>query len=176
MLNYLLEEGTTPTTNWTLLIIIGVLLVALIVYRFFASKKDNERRQEMENGIKPGVRVVTRGGVYGEIVSITETTDGKVVLLATGSGVKLSYIEINILAIAQIDNKKKIVLDSMGNDITDYSEPNLDTQKEEPITEVKEETTKEEIVETKNKDVIEEAVAKEAKAKSKKASKKSSKN
>ena len=120
--------------------ILIVILVALMVVMFVSSsmrnKKENEKRMAMLNEMKPGTCVITASGVYGKVVSITETTDGKVVLLSTGKDDKVSYMEIHINAISAIDNKQLVVLDENGNDIT----PVLN--EEESLTETKEKVSK----------------------------------
>jgi len=124
-----------------LIIVLVVLLVFMIVSSSIRNKKENEKRMQMINELKPGANVITVNGVYGKIVSIEETTDGKIVLLSTGKGDKVSYMEIHINAISAIDNKQLVVLDENGNDITpmpeEKTEEKVEEVKEEPKTETK---------------------------------------
>lgn len=124
-----------------------IVLVVLIVFMFVSSsirnKKENEKRMTMLNELKPGTNVITVNGMYGKIVSIEETTDGKIVLLSTGKGDKVSYMEIHINAISAIDNKQLVVLDENGNDITPIPNEEVKTEKSEDVkTETKKSSKK----------------------------------
>ena len=64
-----------PKTLWEgmgsmfpMLIIMGVL----IYFMWRGQKKDQKRRQEMIDGVKVGDKVVTIGGIFGEIVTVKE--------------------------------------------------------------------------------------------------------
>ena len=54
------------------LILGAVLFMWLLVIR--PQKKEEKRRQEMVNSMKPGHKVVTIGGVHGEVVAVGEAT------------------------------------------------------------------------------------------------------
>ncbi len=101
-------------TSWPLILLVA-LLVIYLVYMMFSRKKNDEKTTEMLNSLKKGDKVVTNMGIYGEIVSITETTLGKVVLLKTGEGKNISYISVNAVVVLGKDEKKPIVLDKDGN-------------------------------------------------------------
>ena len=116
------------------IVLVGAL-VFMVVSTIMRNKKENERRIQMMNELKPGTNVITVNGIYGKIESIEETTDGKIVLLSTGKGDKVSYMEIHFNAISAIDNKQLVVLDENGNDIT----PMPESKTEEKVEEVKEE-------------------------------------
>ncbi|MBO4631512.1 MAG: preprotein translocase subunit YajC [Lentisphaeria bacterium] len=50
-----------------------IIVMAVIIYFMWrAQKKDQKRRQEMIEGVKVGDKVVTIGGIYGEIVTVKE--------------------------------------------------------------------------------------------------------
>lgn len=55
-----------------ILILGAVLFMWLLVIR--PQKKEEKRRQELVGGMKPGHKVVTIGGVHGEVVTVGETT------------------------------------------------------------------------------------------------------
>lgn len=93
-------------------ILIGVIVALLAVTLLNASrqKKDNAKIEEMLSKLKPGDKVKTYFGIYGKILSITETTEGKVCVLETGDKNK-SQIEINIRAVIGLDEKQIAVYD-----------------------------------------------------------------
>ena len=55
-----------------ILILGAVLFMYLLVIR--PQKKEEKRRQEMVGSMKPGHKVVTIGGLHGEVVTVGETT------------------------------------------------------------------------------------------------------
>ena len=69
----------------------------------------------MLNSLRPGDKVKTYSGFYGTVVSIRETTDGKVVTLETGDADHKSYTSIDSNAIYCIDKKEDIVYDTEWN-------------------------------------------------------------
>lgn len=103
-------------TAWPALLLLA-LLVAYIVYMIVARRKSDAKAAEMMESLKVGDKVVTNSGIYGEIVSITETTLGKVMLLKTGEGKNVSYINVNSVVILGKDEKEPIVYDKDGNPI-----------------------------------------------------------
>jgi len=54
--------------------LIPILLIIYIAYDMWQRKKISKKHQETMNGIKEGDRVVTIGGLRGEIASINEKT------------------------------------------------------------------------------------------------------
>ncbi len=104
--------------SYMLLIVLVVVIVAFLLLSLYRRKKESSFREELNTKIVPGAQVKTYSGLYGTIVSITDTTDGKIVLLQTGEGDKVSYQQIHINAIFGLDTKKELVFDENGNDIT----------------------------------------------------------
>ena len=111
---------------------------------YFRSKKNKENAQNMVNNIKVGDKVKTYSGFYGEIVSITETTDGKVAVLRTGEEGNYGYLSIDMNAIYGIDEKKPVVLDENGN-IVDETAPVEEKVEEQPAEVKAEEPAAEEV-------------------------------
>ena len=95
--------------------------------------------------VKVGDHVKTYSGFYGKIVSIRQTTDGKVVLIEMGEGNKKGYIEADINAIMGIDRKEDVVLDADGNVVLP------EEQNKAPQPEKEEEQKEEERVSTADK-------------------------
>lgn len=121
-------------TAWPALLLL-VLLVAYIVYMIVARRKSDAKTAEMMESLKVGDKVVTNSGIYGEIVSITQTTLGKVMVLKTGEGKNISYISVNSMVILGKDEKEDIVYDKDGNPLnmptTNKLGAKVDEKKEE---------------------------------------------
>ena len=98
------------------LVLLGVLLVGYIVFGTMNRKKQQEQAMKMMSELKKGDKVVTNAGIYGEIVSMKETSMGRVVVIQTGEE-NPSYITINASVIIAIDTKQDLVLDADGNPI-----------------------------------------------------------
>ena len=93
-MNFLLVNAWEFIKNNSVVILLIVALVAMLIMSYISSKKNNEARNQMANKLEKGVKVITQSGIYGTIESITETTDGKVVVISTGEGDKKSYMQI----------------------------------------------------------------------------------
>lgn len=121
-------------TAWPALLLL-VLLVAYIIYMIVARRKSDAKTAEMMESLKVGDKVVTNSGIYGEIVSITQTTLGKVMVLKTGEGKNISYISVNSMVILGKDEKEDIVYDKDGNPLnmptTNKLGAKVDEKKEE---------------------------------------------
>ncbi|MCL2771679.1 MAG: preprotein translocase subunit YajC [Firmicutes bacterium] len=97
-------------------ILIGIaLLIVLMFIGGLKNKKTLAAQQEALKEIKVGDRVKTQIGVYGTIIKITDTTDGKVMLLETGEGNNKTTIECNFKLVTGIDNKCEMKIDEEGN-------------------------------------------------------------
>ena len=103
-------------TAWPI-ILLGVLLVAMIAFQFISRKKYSKKESEMREQLKVGDKIVTNAGVYGQIVEFSETNFGRVALIKTGEGDKVSYLSINASVILGVDVKEPVVLDADGNPV-----------------------------------------------------------
>lgn len=108
MINNLLNIVTWLGQNWMLLVLI-VLAVACLVPTYLRSKKEANNRNELNNSLVKGTKIVTTAGVYGVVESVENTTDGKVVTIITGNGKNPTTMTIHINAIMGIDNKTPVV-------------------------------------------------------------------
>ena len=104
--------------NWIILALI-ICGVALLVPTFLRQKKEMNARNELNNSIKKGTKIITTAGVYGTVQSIENTSDGKVVTIQTGDTKHPSTMTIHINAIGGIDNKKTVVIDEDGNEVAE---------------------------------------------------------
>ena len=135
MLGLLGAEGNTSFWGqYGFMIILLVLLVAFMIYSFIRRKKYDGQVQNFVDNLKPGDKVKTYSGFYGKIVSIRETTDGKVVLIEMGEGDKKGYIEADINAVMGLDKKEDIVYDSNGNIVEPKQEEEKKSEEEHVST------------------------------------------
>ena len=146
-MNFLLETSAgNNATQWILPVVLLVLVVGIFILNYFRSKKNQETMQNMVENLKVGDNVKTYSGLYGKIIEIVETTDGKVAILETGSEKNKGIFSIDINAIYGIDEKKPVVYDADGNIIEPKDENEGKTEKSdvkvEQAQEVKEETEK----------------------------------
>ena len=124
--------------NWILPGILLVLCVVLFVLYYFRNKKYQQNAETMSNNLKKGDKVKTYSGVYGTIIEIVQTDDGKVVTIETGNDKHKSYVSYDIRAVYAINEPEKPV------------ETKVEEKPVEPV-EQKEEKTEvvSEVVETK---------------------------
>ncbi|MCK5576844.1 MAG: preprotein translocase subunit YajC [Dehalococcoidales bacterium] len=67
-------DGTDPTSLWTMVIFL-VLLFA--VFWFLIIRPQRKRQQDQKDllsNLRPGDKVVTIGGIYGQVESLSETS------------------------------------------------------------------------------------------------------
>lgn len=143
--------------NWILPGILLVLCVVLFVLYYFRNKKYQQNAETMSNNLKKGDKVKTYSGVYGTIIEIVQTDDGKVVTIETGNDKHKSYVSYDIRAVYAINEPEKPV------------ETKAEEKPVEPV-EQKEEKTEvvSEVVETKAEEEtapVEEKKTKKSKAK-----------
>lgn len=112
---FLLDSNPDGITQWILPIVLLVLVVGIFILNYFRSKKSQESMKNMVDSLKVGDNVKTYSGLYGKIIEIVETTDGKVAILETGSEKNKGIFSIDINAIYGIDEKKPVVYDAEGN-------------------------------------------------------------
>lgn len=136
-MNFLLSAfGDWFSKNWIILVLI-VLAVALLVPTYLRQKKEVNARNELNNTIKKGTKIITTAGVYGVVESIRETTDGKVVTIVTGNPKNPTTMDIHINAIGGIDNKSAVTVDE-GNNVV---EETIEKKEEKKETSGADETT-----------------------------------
>ena len=105
-------DAAEPTNwfadNWWLIVII-VALAAFFVYSTFRRKKQVQEGQSMLDSVKPGVSIMTQGGVIGKVTEIIvmSPTD-KHIVLETGGQIK-SYVTYDIRAVGMILKPEQLV-------------------------------------------------------------------
>ena len=68
-----------------------------------------DQQREMLESIEVGSKILTKTFMYGEVVQITDTTDGKILLVKSGSGENVGYFEINLEGVYSLDKKEEVV-------------------------------------------------------------------
>lgn len=72
-------------SSWSMWIMLILVFVVMYVFMILPQRKQQKKLQEFRNSLKKGDKVVTVGGIYGEIVEVAETT----VLIRVDGDVKL---------------------------------------------------------------------------------------
>lgn len=141
MKNLLLANDFFAT--YGMLIILVVLVAALMLYSFRRKKLEDQYRAQLSEQIVPGAKIKTYGGLYGTVVSVIDTTDGKLLVIKTGEGKNVSYQKIHINAVYGIDNSELVTYDAEGNVVDSTpTEKTEDSGVEEIVVEEKPKTTK----------------------------------
>ena len=106
MFTMLLEETKTDFwSRWGLLIILVVLLVGMFIWNFYRQKKYQKQEELMMQEIKVGSKVKTYSGIYGTVVGIYDTTDGRVAVLSLDGK---STMEVDFRSLYCVDKKRMI--------------------------------------------------------------------
>lgn len=108
--------------SWILVAVVVVALVGMMFFGRRTNAKNMQMRQELVSKFQKGTKIITNQGIYGTILEIKETTHGKVALISTGDKGHETHMLIHLDAIMNIDDKKDIVYDANGNDITEYDD------------------------------------------------------
>ena len=145
-------------TQWILPAVLLVLVIGIFILNYFRSKKNQESMKNMVDGLKVGDNVKTYSGLYGKILEIVETTDGKVAVLETGSEKNKGIFSIDINAIYGIDEKKPVVYDADGNIIDEEAKTEEPSKEEKSATDKpKKKSKKQPVEEAKSEEKIEES-------------------
>lgn len=125
MYNLLVAQETTTTIMW---IVLGVILIAWVVFSIFSNKKKQQQAQNMVNSLKKGDRVKTIGGICGFVVEVNDNENTFV--LETGLDDNKSYVKFDKGAIYQ-------TAPAQGNAVEPKQEA-VEEKKEEVVEENKE--------------------------------------
>ena len=92
-----MDEMTATIANF-LPIILMLLIFYFLLYR--PQKKAQREREEMLSNLKVGIRVITIGGIYGKIVSLTD----EIVTLKIAEKVEVEIARSAINGVAENKN------------------------------------------------------------------------
>ena len=133
-MSMLLENTSNPGffEKYWLLIILVVMIIAMFVFNFLRQKKYQQQEAKMLEDIKVGTKVKTYAGVYGTIVGMYDSTDGKVAILSLDGK---ATMEVDFRSIYVIDNKTEVTAEK--------TEENAEEVKAEPVAEANKEPKQE---------------------------------
>ncbi len=81
-----------PGGDWTFMIIMVVVLVAMVYLSYRTNAKEKKRRQQMMDSLRRGSAVVTAGGIHGEVVEVKD--DVVQVKIASNTVITVSKVAI----------------------------------------------------------------------------------
>ncbi|MBQ3814222.1 MAG: preprotein translocase subunit YajC [Bacteroidales bacterium] len=90
-------DGQQPSA-WPTIIMFGAIILVMWLFMIRPQRKQQKELQNFRSGLKKGDKVVTVGGIYGEIVEVSEKTclikvDGDVKLRVDKQGLVKDYSE-----------------------------------------------------------------------------------
>ena len=91
------QQGAPAGSSWSMWIMLLAIFAVMWLFMIRPQRKQQKELQEFRSGLKKGDKVVTVGGIYGEIVEVDDKT-----------------------AIIKIDHDVKIKVDKQGL-VKDYS-------------------------------------------------------
>ena len=96
---FILQADPKPSALPTILMF-GAIILVMWLFMIRPQRKQQTQLQEFRNSLKKGDKVVTVGGIYGEIVEVNEKTalirvDGDVKLRVDKQGLVKDYSETN---------------------------------------------------------------------------------
>ena len=80
-----------------------IVMAVLIYFMWRGQKKEQKRRQEMIDGVKVGDKVVTIGGIYGEVVTVKEQSF--IVKIAENTKVELLKSAVSSVPAGEAEKK-----------------------------------------------------------------------
>ena len=81
------------------LLAVFVLFIFTLVRQYIFTKNCNN----IQHNLKIGDMVRTFDGVYGKVVNISDSSDGKIVTLQSGTGKNIGFLSVDIKAIYCLD-------------------------------------------------------------------------
>lgn len=86
-------EGGQTGFDWTLIIFLVLIFVVFYFLMIRPQRRRQKEQQTMTQSLQKGDRVVTAGGIYGEIESVDETT----IVMKVESGATLRVAKNSVL-------------------------------------------------------------------------------
>jgi len=90
--------AAAPATgnSWSMWIMLGLIIVVMYFFMIRPNRKQQKELENFRNALKKGDKVVTVGGIYGEIAEVSEKTvlikvDGDVKLRVDKNGLVKDY-------------------------------------------------------------------------------------
>lgn len=94
-----------------------ILIVVMVGFILLTSKQQKAMaaaEAEKQNNLKEGDKVKTYSGLYGTIIKLYDTNDGKIARLSISQNENEVLVDINLKGILGIDDKQIIEYDANG--------------------------------------------------------------
>ena len=90
------DGAAQQPSAWPTILMFGAIILVMWLFMIRPQRKQQKEMQEFRNSLKKGDKVVTVGGIYGEIVEVSEKTvlirvDGDVKLRVDKQGLVKDY-------------------------------------------------------------------------------------
>ena len=90
------DGAAQQPSAWPTILMFGAIILVMWLFMIRPQRKQQKEMQEFRNALKKGDKVVTVGGIYGEIVEVSEKTvlikvDGDVKLRVDKQGLVKDY-------------------------------------------------------------------------------------
>ena len=90
------DGSAQQPSAWPTVIMFGAIILVMWLFMIRPQRKQQKEMQDFRNALKKGDKVVTVGGIYGEIVEVSEKTvlirvDGDVKLRVDKQGLVKDY-------------------------------------------------------------------------------------
>jgi preprotein translocase subunit YajC len=109
MLNYILlqaAEGANSANSWSFWVMMVLIFVVFYFFMIRPQTKKQKELQKQRESMQKGDKVVTAGGIYGEIKEVQETTF--IITIAKDVTIKVSKESVYAdVTNAQVANEKK---------------------------------------------------------------------
>lgn len=94
--------------DYGIILIVLLVCAGMMIYYFIKNKKQTEELEKFESSLKPGDKVKTYSGFYGEVsgVELIKENDENVRIITLKLGENI-YIDVDARAIAQLDVRTK---------------------------------------------------------------------
>ena len=83
-------ENGEETSIWPMIIFLAVIFGLMYFVMIRPQRKKQKEHQEMTQELQRGDRIVTVGGIYGQIESINQTEDTVILKLESGATMKIA--------------------------------------------------------------------------------------
>lgn len=105
---FLLANEGVGGFQWVLLGLIVVLIILYPVFTVYRNKKEKEKFDNLSKELKIGDRILTSSGTYGEIVSINERDNAKVLTIKTGDDINFGYMAVDVLTVYSVFRDEEV--------------------------------------------------------------------
>lgn len=126
-----LDAATKSKSSSGFSLIIPLLLVALIGFMFYSSRKRKAQAQNMQETLKVGSRVMTTAGLFATVAAVED--DGVVLEIAPGVNCKYARAAISRILDAP-DGAEPLDDHDHDHDHEDHEPPAVDLDKEPPTS------------------------------------------